>query len=255
MAASPNPAPKTSTNPAPNTPPLPPVEAERPWLKICGLRCPEQAAAVAAFGVDAIGVIGVPASPRWLEPAARPALYAAMAAANPRCLGVLVVADPEDSQLPLLAAGGGHRVVQLHGGESPERCGQLRRQLGPAIGLWKALRIRSRDDLALAAAYAPHVDALLLDAWVPDQLGGTGHRIPIEWLEGFRPPLPWWLAGGVRADRVGPALRDLAAAPPDGLDASSGVERAPGDKDLQRVGQLVAAVAAARAPVGQDQPS
>ena len=83
------------------------------------------------------------------------------------------------------------------------------------------------------------MDALLLDAWVPEQLGGTGHRIPIEWLEGWQPTLPWWLAGGIRADRVGPVLARLS---PHGLDASSGVERAPGDKDLALVGQLVAAV-------------
>ena len=225
---------------------LPPPQAPKPWLKVCGLRTPEQAAAVALFGVDAIGVIGVPGSPRWLEPAERPALFAAVQQARPVCLGVLVVADPADEDLPALAATGGHRVVQLHGGESPERCRELREALGPEIGLWKALRIRSRDDLQLAEAYGPVVDALLLDAWVPDQLGGTGHRIPIEWLSGFHPPLPWWLAGGIRADRVKPAILALAGAPPTGLDASSGVERAPGDKDLDRVAELVAAVAAVR---------
>jgi len=81
---------------------------------------------------------------------------------------------------------------------------------------------------------------------VADQLGGTGHRIPVEWLHDFRPDLPWWLAGGIRAERVGPSLEALAPAPPAGLDASSGVERAPGDKDLDQVAALVAAVAAVR---------
>ena len=229
---------------------LPPPRAPKPWLKVCGLRTPEQAAAVAAFGVEAIGVIGVPGSPRWLDPAERPGLFAAVATARPSCVGVLVVADPADADLPLLGTGG-HRVLQLHGGESPERCQQLRELFGPDIGLWKALRIRSHADLEQAEAYGPVVDALLLDAWVPDQLGGTGHRIPIEWLTDFRPSLPWWLAGGIQADRVAPAMQALAAAPPAGLDASSGVERAPGDKDLERVAALVAAVAAVR----QDQPS
>ncbi|MEY2645033.1 MAG: hypothetical protein RLZZ611_1682 [Cyanobacteriota bacterium] len=230
---------------------LPPRSAAQPWLKICGLRRPEQAAATAALGVDAIGVIAVPGSARWLEPAARPELYAAMAEARPSCLGVLVVADPAEADLARLAPGHGHQVLQLHGSESPERCRQLRAALGPDLGLWKALRIRSADDLARAEAYAETVDALLLDAWVADQLGGTGHRIPIEWLQGFQPRLPWWLAGGIRADRVAPALAALAASPPVGLDASSGVERAPGDKNLDQVAALVAAVAAVR----QDQPS
>ena len=215
-------------------------------LKVCGLRQPAQAAAVAALGADAIGVIAVPQSPRWLEPAQRPALFEAMHLARPECLGVVVGADPADAALEHLTPAAGHQVLQLHGGETPERCEALRAALGSDLILWKALRIRAQADLDQAEAYAAVVDALLLDAWVPDQLGGTGHRIPIEWLEGFRPRLPWWLAGGITPERLPKALQALAAAPPVGVDASSGVERAPGDKDLGRVKQLVAAVAAFR---------
>jgi phosphoribosylanthranilate isomerase len=220
--------------------------APQPWLKVCGLRQPDQAAAVASLGVEAIGVIAVARSPRWLPPDQRPALFDAMAQGNPHCRGVLVVADPQDGELPQLGPGLGHHVVQLHGDETPQRCGQLRQQLGPNMALWKALRIRSAADLAHAAHYATVVDGLLLDAWVPDQLGGTGHRIPTEWLDGFAPALPWWLAGGLTPERVGPALQALVASPPHGLDVSSGVEHAPGDKDLDRVAQLVAAVNAVR---------
>lgn len=226
--------------------PLIPPASRMPWLKVCGLRQPEQAAAVAALGVEAIGVIAVPSSARWLEPGSRPPLWAAVAATDPAILRVLVVADPSDADLAMLSPEMGHQVVQLHGAESPERCRELRRQLGPALGLWKALRIRSRADLAKARAYAPLVDALLLDAWVPDQLGGTGHRIPVEWLEGFAPASPWWLAGGLTPERVGDTLKALNPGWPSGLDASSGVERAPGDKDLVQVAALVAAVGAFR---------
>ena len=208
-----------------------------PLLKICGLRDPAQAAAVAQLGVDAIGVIGVPGSPRFLEAEQRPALFAAMRAAAPGCRGVLVVADPLEQQWPQLELGQGHAVVQLHGSETPQLCGQVRSRLGCEI--WKALRIRRPEDLQRAVDYAPVVDALLLDAWVPDQLGGTGHPIPIEWLQGFTPVLPWWLAGGIRAERVPELLTQLD---PTGLDASSGVERSPGDKDLDQVAALVAAV-------------
>jgi phosphoribosylanthranilate isomerase len=206
---------------------------------------------VAALGADAIGVIAVPSSPRWLEPRERPALFAAMAEAQPGCLGVVVVADPGDADLEPLGPAGGHHVLQLHGAESPERCRQLREALPPELRLWKALRVRSQEDLQRAADYAAVVDALLLDAWVPDQLGGTGHRIPIEWLAGFRPELPWWLAGGMTPERLPGVLEALAASPPDGVDVSSGVERSPGDKDLARVQQLVAAVA----PFRQDRRS
>jgi phosphoribosylanthranilate isomerase len=218
----------------------------RPLLKICGLRDPAQAAAVAALGADAIGVIAVAASPRYLASERRPDLFAAVRQAAPGCLGVLVVADPSDAELEQLGPAGGHQVLQLHGAETPERCREIRRRCGG--GLWKAVRLRQSSDLEALAAYAPVVDALLLDAWVPDQLGGTGHRIPLEWLESWRAPLPWWLAGGMAPERVGAVLERLR---PDGIDASSGVERAPGDKDLDRVAALVAAVGG----VGQDQAS
>lgn len=220
--------------------------APKPWLKVCGLRQPAQAAAVAALGVDAIGVIAVRQSPRWLEPQQRPLLFEAMRTARPGCLGVLVVADPADEMLAELQPSAGHQVLQLHGGETPQRCADLRAALGSDLRLWKALRIRNQADLEQAEAYEPVVDALLLDAWVPDQLGGTGHRIPIEWLTGFQPRLPWWLAGGMTPARLTDALQALAPASPSGVDASSGVERAPGDKDLRLVEQLVAAVTAFR---------
>ncbi|WP_094513192.1 phosphoribosylanthranilate isomerase [Synechococcus sp. MW101C3] len=209
-----------------------------PLLKICGLRSPDQAYAVAALGVEAIGVIAVPGSPRWLEPQQRAAVFSAARQANPACLGVLVVADPEDAiqeQLdPLI---GGHQLLQLHGNETPERCRMLSETLGCQV--WKALRIRSPEDLQRAEDYREVVAALLLDAWVPDQLGGSGRRLPVAWLEGFAPGCPWWLAGGLSPGNVGEVLEQLQ---PDGLDASSGVELAPGDKDLARVAALVEAV-------------
>jgi phosphoribosylanthranilate isomerase len=217
---------------------LPPDSSRAcPRIKVCGLRQPAQAAAVARLGVDAIGVIAVPGSPRHVPAHERPKLFAAVEAAAPACTGVLVVADPTDAELDELRPQHGHRILQLHGRETPERCSALRRELGCVI--WKALRIRSRHDLALADDYRHHVDALLLDAFVPDQLGGTGHRIPLTWLDGWAAPLPWWLAGGITPERVGAVLQRLA---PAGLDASSGVERAPADKDLTRVAELVAAV-------------
>jgi len=215
-------------------------------LKICGLRQPEQAADIAALGVDAIGVIAVSSSPRWLPPEQRAPLFAAVKHANPHCRGVLVVADPAEAELEELQVGGGHRVVQLHGAETPARCQILRTQL-PNLELWKALRIRSAADLALVPSYAGVVDAVLLDAWVPGALGGTGQPIPLEWLRDFAPPLPWWLAGGIAADTAAAALGQLQ---PTGLDASSALEVSPGIKDLQRVRDLVAVLRAPRQDQG-----
>lgn len=215
-------------------------------IKICGLRQLEQAAAIAAMGVDAIGVIAVPASPRFVPQPKRPALFEAAMAANPRCRGVLVVADPGDGELEALQAGQGHRVVQLHGSESPQRCRQLRNAL-PGVELWKALRVRERADLEQISTYADLVDAVLLDAWVPGVLGGTGQGIPLDWLFGFEAPLPWWLAGGIAAGTAAAALSQLQ---PTGLDASSALEHSPGDKDLARVHDLVAVVKAPRQDQG-----
>jgi len=194
------------------------------------------------MGVDAIGVVAVPGSPRFLPVAQRSPVFLAARGARSGCLGVLVVADPSDADLPSLMAENGHQVVQLHGGESVERCRDLRSALGPGVGLWKALRIRSKGDLQRWQDYGGVVDGLLLDAWVPGQLGGTGCPIPLEWLEAFSPPIPWWLAGGISPETVG---RVLACVRPHGLDASSGVEERPGWKNLERVRQLWQVVQAA----------
>ena len=211
-----------------------------PLLKICGLKDAVQAEAVARLGVDAVGVIGVPASPRFVAPDGRPPLFAAVAGARADCLRVLVVADPADSELTALQPTvGGHNVVQLHGSESVQRCLDLRRELPEGLQLWKALRIRSAQDLEQAFAYATVVDALLLDAWVSDQLGGTGQRLPLAWLDGFSSPRPWWLAGGITAGAVESIRSSIL---PSGLDVSSGVEISPGQKDLDRVAALLEAV-------------
>lgn len=215
-----------------------------PLLKICGLRLPDQAAAVAALGVDAIGVIAVKASPRFLAAELRPALFEAVATTRPQCRRVVVVADPSPEQVEEILSARGHQVIQLHGGESVAFCTALRRQWDGEI--WKALRIRTPADLALASSYGDVVDGLLLDAWQPDQLGGTGQRLPLDWLAEFSPKPPWWLAGGITPERVSTVLSQVN---PTGLDASSGVEVSPGDKDLQRVADLVAAVRQGRSPL------
>lgn len=211
-------------------------------LKICGLTEPAQAASVAQLGADAIGVIAVERSPRHLDLSQRPALWDAVAKASPSTLRVLVVVNPSDAELEQLDGCHGHQVVQLHGEESPERCRQLRDQL--KLPLWKALRIRSADDLQAASHYSNCVDGLLLDAWSAGAHGGTGQQLPLQLLQGFTPQLPWWLAGGISPTTAASVLEHLQALnlSPCGLDASSGVETAPGQKDLQQVAALMAAV-------------
>jgi phosphoribosylanthranilate isomerase len=209
-------------------------------VKICGLTDPQEALAIAALGVEAIGVIGVPGSPRFLAEARRERLFAELAAAFPACRRVLVLADPATELIERLPAGspGAPTTVQLHGDEPPGRCRELR-HLRPDLSWWKALRLRGPEEAGGVAHYDRFLDAVLLDAWHPSRLGGTGETVPLDWLAGLRPRCPWWLAGGVSPESVGEILRRVS---PDGLDASSRLERAPGRKDLERVRALLAAV-------------
>ena len=210
-----------------------------PALKICGITDVEQALAIARMGVQAIGVIGVPQTPRFVEPPQRRALFQKLEEHAPHLHRVWVVADPNDAALEEALNGGGQpSVVQLHGSESSARC-QALKQRYPRQQWWKALRVREPDDLQQLEHYAPHVDALLLDAWSADQMGGTGHRIPLDWLAETELSVPWWLAGGVSAEWV-PEL--LSRVTPQGLDASSRLEERPGWKNLDKVQALVEAV-------------
>ena len=208
-------------------------------VKICGLTNIDQAKSIAALGVEAIGVIGVASSPRFVAEQQRRDLFAQLNSFKPELQRVWVVADPDDTDLSEALQGeGAPSAIQLHGQETPEHCANLRRQ-HPNTQWWKALRIRSHEDLSLAHTYAGQVDALLLDAWRPGQLGGTGHRLPLNWLHQASFELPWWLAGGVSAEWI-PEL--LSQVNPWGLDASSRLEISPGIKDLKLVEALVEAV-------------
>ncbi len=105
----------------------------------------------------------------------------------------------------------------------------------PNVEIIKALRINSLEHLDIAANYSKYVDTLLLDAYHPQQLGGTGKTLDWTMLEQFSPSCPWFLAGGLTADNIVEALSQVN---PSGIDLSSGVERTPGDKDLDKVAML-----------------
>jgi phosphoribosylanthranilate isomerase len=107
------------------------------------------------------------------------------------------------------------------------------------VEIIKAFRVRSAETLELLQQYVGFVDTLLLDAYDPNLLGGTGHTIDWSLLQGFRSDCPWLLAGGLTPENISNALERLA---PDGIDLSSGVEIAPGNKDLRKVEQLFEAL-------------
>ncbi|AKG21150.1 phosphoribosylanthranilate isomerase [Calothrix sp. 336/3] len=200
-------------------------------VKICGITQPEQGEAIATLGATAIGFICVPTSPRYVCNSQIEQIVNKLPE-NIDKIGVFANSTPEAITHTVLQTG--MTAVQLHGEETPEFCQQLR-QLLPQTEIIKALRIRHGEDIAKTDTYHLCVNTLLLDAYHPQQLGGTGKTLDWRTLEEFRPPLPWFLAGGLTPDNI---LDALAQVQPDGIDLSSGVERSPGDKDLQKVEKL-----------------
>jgi phosphoribosylanthranilate isomerase len=210
-----------------------------PRIKICGLTQPDQAYAIAQMGVHALGFIGVPSSPRFVTPSQ---LIAIVEHLPPFTERVVVLADSTDEEIEQYSIRARVSIIQLHGAESPERCAQIQVRF-PWLRLIKAFRIRSADDLAKTEAYAAVVDSYLLDAYHPDQLGGTGQTLDWEELVAYKPSRPWILAGGLTPDNIHLALSRLT---PHAIDLSSGVEDSPGQKNLERVHSLIQAIQSIR---------
>lgn len=202
-------------------------------VKICGLRHPAQAQAIAALGFTTLGFICVEASSRYVSSREIELVLQSLTAHNKRS-AIEVFANVSLPKLGEFLAQTSLNGIQLHGDESPDFCRQVK-QAFPQHRLIKALRLRRSADLERAEAYYNAVDVLLLDAYHPEQLGGTGQTLPWQKLQQFRPPLPWWLAGGLTPSNVQEALNLLQ---PDGIDLSSGVEQGPADKDVAKVAQL-----------------
>ena len=208
-------------------------------VKICGITKPDQGRKIAILGASALGFICVQKSPRYVTPERIRAIAQELPA---RVARIGVFANAPLVEVAATVRASDLTGVQLHGDETPADCRKLR-ELLPGVELLKAFRVRDRQTLAAIPHYRDCVDAFLLDAFDPQQLGGTGHTL--DWMElvDFRPPLPWLLAGGLNPENIGIALERLAPNRPDGIDLSSGIERSPGDKDLERAAALFAALA------------
>ncbi len=207
-------------------------------IKICGIKNLEQGQAIATYGATALGFICVPNSPRYVT-AEQIKLIIDGLPENIDKIGVF--ANESVEQIVSISQISGLTGVQLHADESPTFCQELRQELtnkkAAKIEIIKALRIRNLDDLENAVIYANHVDTLLLDAYHPQQLGGTGQTLDWNLLQNFNSSCPWFLAGGLTPDNIIDALNQVK---PDGIDLSSGVEIAPGNKDLDKVARLFA---------------
>lgn len=209
-------------------------------IKICGVTTPDAVEAAARGGASHLGLNYFPKSPRFLAPERVAPLVTSMPSHLKR-VGVLV--DPDDNLIDAMIAAGGLQVIQLHGRETPERTASLRQRTG--LEVWKVISVKTAADLASGAAYAGAADFLLYDAKTPDGAllpGGMGHRFDWSLLAGHRPPLPWGLSGGLDAGNVAEAIRATGAPL---VDVSSGIESAPGVKDVARIAAFCQAAQAA----------
>ena len=210
-------------------------------VKICGVTTPLDAAAIAHAGADFVGINFAPRSPRLISArvadivvnAAREA--ATTAGSTLRVVGVYVDATAE--AIGAHHAAGLIDIAQLHGDESPAFARML---VDAGVPVWKACTLPSLAAMPSAAWQAVGVGALVLDAAVTQGAvpGGTGQVI--DWMQAraviASSSLPVVLAGGLQPGNVGLAI---AQAQPWCVDVASGVELAPGHKDLAKVSAFV----------------
>ncbi|WP_294534063.1 phosphoribosylanthranilate isomerase [uncultured Rhodoblastus sp.] len=214
-------------------------------VKICGLNAPEPLEAALAGGADMVGFVFFAKSPRHVDLTLAQGLSALVGG---RAQKVALVVDADDAQIAAIIEALAPDWLQLHGDEPPERVAALRRLRLPIL---KAIGVAEKADLFRAAAYEGVADRLLFDAKPPKDAalpGGNGLTFDWTLIRDFSARLArknWLLSGGLDAGNVGDALR-LTGAP--GVDVSSGVENAPGEKSVEKI---LAFIAAARAAADQ----
>lgn len=203
-------------------------------VKICGVRTVDDALSCARLGASALGLNFVASSPRRVDVATARAIARAVRASGAKTRIVGVVADMTLDAMRALLLDAELDRLQLHGDEPPEALAPLLPQA------YKAVRVATASDVARARAYPGH--DLLVDAKVEGALGGTGHTFDWSLVTDLANERRVTLAGGLRPNNVAAAIRAVS---PWCVDVASGVERAPGEKDLDAVRAFLDAVARA----------
>ena len=205
-------------------------------VKICGLKTPESVAAAVDAGASYLGFVFFPKSPRHLT--YRQA--AELAATVPD--GVIKVAltvNADDEALADMLGKGPFAMLLLHGSDSPKRVAYIKERFG--LPVMKAVGVADASDLPRLVEYATVADQLLVDAKPPkDSPLPGGNALAFDWrlIADMEWPIPWMLAGGLTPDNVAEAMRLTGATM---VDVSSGVESAPGVKDLDKIAAFVKA--------------
>ena len=194
------------------------------FIKICGIRRVADALHAVEQGATALGFVFWPRSPRYINPD-RAALIIAELPAEVTTVGVFVNEDPAALQKVVEASG--VTAVQLHGDEPVSYADAL------TVPPFRSVTIENAADICPAW---PAGTTFLLDAADPARRGGTG--VPVDWRRAAAVARQWplVLAGGLNADNVTGAI---ASVRPVGVDVSSGVEQAPGEKDPGKVTRFV----------------
>jgi phosphoribosylanthranilate isomerase len=206
-----------------------PVTHARTRIKICGITRQEDAVAAAEAGADAVGFVFYPPSPRHVTPVAASAI---MRALPPFVTAVGLFVDPSADEVRRALAIAPLGLLQFHGDEPPEFCGQFGQPY------MKAVRVRSGTDLLQYAARYPDAVALLLDAYRPGVPGGTGETFDWNFIPAHL-ACRIVLSGGLTPGNVGAGIEQVR---PWAVDVSSGVEAAPGVKDAQLIKRFATAV-------------
>lgn len=196
-------------------------------IKICGLSTPEAVDAAVAARATHVGLVHYEPSPRHVTLEQAVALRARVPS-DIKVVLLLVNQEP----LPTVRAIEAVRpdVVQFHGSEKAEWLALIK-QNSP-LEIWKAVGVGSAEVLGKVQRFKGAVDKLLYDAPAKALPGGNGLALDWSLLASFRHEIPWGLAGGLTPDNVAEAIR-VTGAPL--VDTSSGVESAPGVKDVDKI--------------------
>jgi phosphoribosylanthranilate isomerase len=196
-------------------------------VKICGVTTVADAEACARLGASAIGLNFIPSSSRCITLERAREIARAVRASKVLVVGVVANLDP--TSMLALARDAELGCLQLHGDETPE-------VLTPLLPhAYKAVRIATADDVERARAFGG--DYVLADAKVEGALGGTGTTFDWSLVKELAAVRKLTLAGGLRPDNVARAIREVR---PWCVDVASGVESAPGIKDLDAVRAFIA---------------
>ena len=205
-------------------------------VKICGLTSEEQALQVAKLGPNAIGIISVEESPRYVSAEIKKKIFKTLESFYPKIDRVSVVKNcPIELIIKNFLGNPSETIIQLHGDEDINYCKKIREKI-PNIGLWKAFRIKTEKDLDKIKPFEDFIDAILLDSWNEETYGGSGKKIKSSYIKDLKFSKPWWLAGGISIEWIEEILSEIK---PDGLDISSSIEVSPGFKDIKKTENLI----------------